>query len=112
VRVAWLTWLPVNGWAAEELKKRLNGNGDVVELVTLHPKRSLSPQQAIELVAKLNQEYDAVAMLPHAVILEAARNFKIQNYRKEGMKFARLFSPDFYGDEPGNVRGVRWCQVG
>jgi hypothetical protein len=62
----------------------------------------------LQLAAELSREYDAVAFMPNPIILEAARNYKIQNFRKEGATFARWFCPDFY--EEG--KKVRWCQVG
>jgi len=111
MKVAWVTWLPVNGWAAIELQKHLNGNGGPVDLVNIEPKKNLSAHQALEIVAELSREYDAVALMPNAVLLEAARYFKIQNFKKQGATFARWFCPDFYGEE-GQVKGVRWCQVG
>lgn len=108
MKVAWLTWLPVNGWAAVELQKHLNGNGDPIELVALPPQKDLTPSRALQLAGELSREYDAVAFMPNPVILEAARNYKIQNFRKQGVTFARWLCPDFF--EEG--RKVRWCQVG
>jgi hypothetical protein len=117
MKVAWLTWMPVNGWAARELQKHLNGKGEAVELVTLPPQRNLSPARALRIVEELSREYDAVAFIANPVLIEAARNFKIKNYQwaKEhnsvGVTFARWFCPDFYGKVPGQTEGVRWCQV-
>jgi hypothetical protein len=111
VKVAWLTWLPTNGSAAVELKKHLNGNGGLIEIVSLTPQQKLTPAKASQIVAELSREYDAVAFIANPVLIEAARNFKIQNFRKEGMTFARWLCPDFYGTEADRVEGVRWCQV-
>ncbi len=95
MRVAWLTWLPINGWAAVALQKHLNGNGDPVDLVTIEPKKNLSPGQALEIVADLSKEYDAVALMPNAVLLEAARNFKIQNFERKGPHLPAGSAPIF-----------------
>jgi len=109
MKVAWLTWLPVNGWAAVELQRHLNGNGEPMELVSLPPQKNLTPPLALQLVSELSREYDAVAFIVNPVLIEAARNFKIKNFKKEGASFARWLCPDFY-DEPEG-RKVRWCQV-
>jgi hypothetical protein len=107
MKVAWLMWLPVNGWVAEALKKRLNGNGEPVDLVPMQPRRDLKPHQVLNLVAELNEQYQAVAFLVNAVMVEAARNHKIQNFRKEGATFAQWLCPQF--EDEG--KKVRWCTV-
>ena len=103
-----MTWLPINGWAAEELRHSLNGKGDPINLVQVKPRRDLSPHEALTLAAHLSRDYDAVAFIVNAVMVEAARNYKIKNFRKEGITFAQWLCPEFFEDG----RKVRWCLVG
>jgi hypothetical protein len=107
MKVAWLTYMPVNGPAAEILRRQL-GNGEPVELVAILPRRDLKPIQLLDLVAELNQQYQAVAFMINAAMVEAARNHKIRNFRSEGATFAQWLCPEF--EEEG--RKVRWCVVG
>jgi hypothetical protein len=108
MKVAWMTWLPMNSGAAQQLRERLNGQGNSIELVFVEPQRLFNPHKCLELVAEMNRDYDAVAFTGSSEMVEAIRNYRIKNYQKEGTKFAQWFSLAIR--ECGNE--TRWCVVG
>jgi len=108
MRVCWMTWLPINGGAATILKNQLAKNGNDLSLVFVEPDRQFDPEKCLELVADLNRDYDVVAFTVNSEMAEAIRNFKIKNFKKEGIKFAQWFSLAI--KEGG--RELRWCAIG
>lgn len=108
MKVAWMTWLPQNSGAAQQLRDRLNNNGGSPEFVFVKPKRQFEPEKCLELVEELNRDYDAVAFMVNSEMAEAIRNFKIMNFKKEEAKFAQWFSLAI--KEGG--KELRWCVIG
>ena len=108
MKIAWMTWLPLNGIAAGMLQDRLNGQNDVPKLFFVQPERQFNPDKCLELVEEMNRDYDVVAFTVNPEMAEAIRNFKIKNFKTEGSKFARWFS--LAVKEGG--RELRWCQIG
>jgi hypothetical protein len=108
MKVAWMTFLPTDGWVAQALLRKLDGKGEPVELVQIPPRRDLTFLEIMDMVAGLNEEYQAVAFMVNAATVEAARNHKIKNFRQAGATFAQWLCPEF---EDGGKK-VRWCVVG
>jgi hypothetical protein len=104
-----MTWLPQNSGAAQQLRDRLNGKSDKpVEFVFLPPERQFDPEKCLELVEELNRIYDVVAFTLNSEMAEAIRNYKIKNFKQEGIKFAQWFS--LAVKEGG--KELRWCCIG
>lgn len=108
MKVAWMIWLPKNSGAAQQLRNKLEDTGDSVEFISIRPKRYFEPAKCLKIVEEMNHSYDAVALIVNSEMAEAIRNFKIKNYQKKGVKFARWFS--LAVKEGG--RELRWCQIG
>lgn len=108
MKVAWMTWLPINGGVSDLLRLRLRENGHNPVLRFVEPKRQFDPDQCLALVEEMNREYDVVALTVNSEMAEAIRNFKILNYQKPGAKFAQWFS---LAVKEGGTE-FRWCAVG
>lgn len=106
MRIAWMTWLPVNGWVAQNLLETLSHVE--IELVPVPPHLDLGPAKAMALVIDLHQNYQGVALLITSILAEALRLYKIQNYKKSQNNFIPWYSPQFFNEG----RKVRWCRVG
>lgn len=107
MKVAWMTWLPMNSGAAQKLKNSLSNNGPIT-MVFIEPKRQFDPEKCLELVMDMNRDYDAVAFTVNSEMAEAIRNYRIKNFRHQGIKFAQWFS---LAVKEGGME-LRWCTVG
>jgi hypothetical protein len=108
MKVAWMTWLPQNSGAAQQLRDRLLKDNGSLALVFVEPKRQFEPEKCLELVAEMNRDFDAVAFSVNSEMAEAIRNYRIKNFRHKGIKFAQWYSLAI--KEGG--KELRWCAVG
>ena len=107
MKIAWMTWLPQNSRMVDELK-------NILQLPIDHPMKFIEPQRiftaekCLSLVAGLTKDYDIIVFTTQPEMIEAIRNYKINNYKKKSHKFAQWYSLAI--KEEG--RDLRWCRVG
>jgi len=81
---------------------------DGFEVVHEPPLRCFRLKDCLQIVARLNQQYDLVAGLFPPQMIEAIRTYKASNFKKMEVKFAKWVMPA----ENERLKEIRWCVVG